>query len=251
MNTILSVLISYIVDYRDSSPYHILAFYILEHATDILHMSIQDLAQQCHVSTTTINRFCRAIGCSTYSIFRKELDKTLDMRKRQISRRYESFSETSVYDLLESLCLPFDAHALKEQIEHTVSRIIQSGSVIIYGASFPVLLSSEFAEDMATLGKPVFLYSPNYDLSDLPVAKHAASLALVLSFSGRWPEADSGSFFQIMDAHSDSVVISCKSLASSSSQIQLPCAKVEENENTVWLQILNLMFYYFYKRLKK
>lgn len=44
--------------------------YIVEHPDEILEMSIQKLASQTHVSTTTILRFCHSLGLKGYSEFK-------------------------------------------------------------------------------------------------------------------------------------------------------------------------------------
>lgn len=44
--------------------------YIIQHQNAIPYMRIRELAAEAHVSTTTILRFCRKIGCDGYAEFK-------------------------------------------------------------------------------------------------------------------------------------------------------------------------------------
>lgn len=52
--------------------------YVVEHSEKVLGMSIQSLAKETHVSTTTVLRFCRSLGCSGYSEFKVKYKLFLD-----------------------------------------------------------------------------------------------------------------------------------------------------------------------------
>lgn len=47
--------------------------FIVEHTDEISKMSIQELAQRTHVSTTTVLRFCRSLGFAGYAEFKLRL----------------------------------------------------------------------------------------------------------------------------------------------------------------------------------
>ena len=44
--------------------------YIMRHQDQVVEMKIRELADATHVSTTTILRFCKKIGCNGYSEFK-------------------------------------------------------------------------------------------------------------------------------------------------------------------------------------
>ena len=57
---------------KDSIDF-IIAKYILENVDDLRHISIVELSQACHVSKSTISRFCRKIGLEDFSEIKHEL----------------------------------------------------------------------------------------------------------------------------------------------------------------------------------
>ncbi len=44
--------------------------YIMQNKQNVVYMKIRDLADNAHVSTTTILRFCKKLGCEGYSEFK-------------------------------------------------------------------------------------------------------------------------------------------------------------------------------------
>ena len=44
--------------------------YIMHHKEQVLHMKIRELADEVHVSTTTILRFCKKAGCNGFAEFK-------------------------------------------------------------------------------------------------------------------------------------------------------------------------------------
>lgn len=43
--------------------------YVMEHKDEVKYMTIRELAEAVHVSTSTIVRFCKKTGCDGYSEF--------------------------------------------------------------------------------------------------------------------------------------------------------------------------------------
>ena len=44
--------------------------YIVRHQEQVVEMKIRELAEAAHVSTTTVLRFCKKVGCNGYSEFK-------------------------------------------------------------------------------------------------------------------------------------------------------------------------------------
>ena len=51
--------------------------YILSNKEKVVYMKIRDLADGAHVSTTTVLRFCKKVGCEGYSEFKLRLKQEL------------------------------------------------------------------------------------------------------------------------------------------------------------------------------
>lgn len=57
--------------------------YILSNKEKVVYMKIRDLADGAHVSTTTVLRFCKKVGCEGYSEFKLRLKQELLEQKSQ------------------------------------------------------------------------------------------------------------------------------------------------------------------------
>lgn len=57
--------------------------YILSHTNEVKYMTIRELAEAVHVSTSTIVRFCKKNGCDGYSEFKAQLKIFLKEEKNQ------------------------------------------------------------------------------------------------------------------------------------------------------------------------
>lgn len=60
--------------------------YVSKHKNQVMYMTIRELAEAAGVSTTTVLRFCKKMGCDGYSEFRIrfKLYRTKPMRRRPI-----------------------------------------------------------------------------------------------------------------------------------------------------------------------
>lgn len=52
--------------------------YIMENREKVVYMRIRDLADEAHVSTSTIMRFCRKLNCEGFSEFKVKLKLLID-----------------------------------------------------------------------------------------------------------------------------------------------------------------------------
>ena len=55
--------------------------YIMEHKEEVQYMTIRELSQAVHVSTSTVIRFCKKAGCDGYSEFRVQFKMFLKEEK--------------------------------------------------------------------------------------------------------------------------------------------------------------------------
>lgn len=55
--------------------------YVMEHRHEVQYMTIRELAEAVHVSTSTVVRFCKKAGCDGYSEFRVQFKMFLKEEK--------------------------------------------------------------------------------------------------------------------------------------------------------------------------
>lgn len=70
MQQVIYTLLNYINNSINKDTYYHIALSILKHIYKITSFSLEEMANSCHVSPATINRFCKQIGYSNYSNFR-------------------------------------------------------------------------------------------------------------------------------------------------------------------------------------
>ena len=64
--------------------------YIISNEEKVVYMKVRELAEEVHVSTTTILRFCKKVGCEGYSEFRLEI-KTGSQQQGKEENQYGSY----------------------------------------------------------------------------------------------------------------------------------------------------------------
>ena len=60
--------------------------YVMEHRHEVQYMTIRELAEAVHVSTSTVVRFCKKAGCDGYSEFRVQFKMFLKEEKEHKSK---------------------------------------------------------------------------------------------------------------------------------------------------------------------
>lgn len=86
MNHVLDALIFLVNNSDNSGVYYNIAKIILDNLDKVENISINDLADMCFVSASTISRFCRYVGCNSYIDFCDE-----------VSRPPQSYNRTSLF----------------------------------------------------------------------------------------------------------------------------------------------------------
>ncbi|MGV2805580.1 transcriptional regulator, partial [Clostridium perfringens] len=123
-----------------------LAEFILTAPSEIVHMGIKDLAEQCEVSAATVTRFCKNFQCKGYPDFKLKLAAEIahaEMASRTGNTRYqdivagnplagiveaiESNHLTSIRDTTELLDLG--------QLERAVEALCRAKRIDLYGVA--------------------------------------------------------------------------------------------------------------------
>lgn len=100
--------------------------FITANLQKVVYMRIRDLADETHVSTTTILRFCRKFKCSGFSEFRVKLKLYAEERRRIA---IDMSDETTYIDFLKRTA----GDEFQEQLQDAVSILRQSELVLFVG----------------------------------------------------------------------------------------------------------------------
>ncbi|MEH7109697.1 MULTISPECIES: MurR/RpiR family transcriptional regulator [Bacillaceae] len=119
--------------------------YISQNMNKVVYMRIRELADETHVSTATILRFCRKINCEGFSEFKVKLKMYLEENKTTTIK-------SSLHAVME-----FFERTLKGDIDDKISQaaslITEAENVIFIGIGSSGILAEYGARYFSSLGK--------------------------------------------------------------------------------------------------
>lgn len=152
--------------------------YIIQHKAAVPYMRIRELAAESYVSSTTILRFCRKMGCDGYSEFKWKLKEHLGQQKAKTVP--DNVKEVKTF-LEEAGNGRFD-----DILEEAASMIAKADRVVLAGIGNSGCIGQYGARCFTNMGKfSVFISDPFYPLHQLG----ESSIGIVLSTSGETKEA--------------------------------------------------------------
>ncbi|MCM3238486.1 MurR/RpiR family transcriptional regulator [Heyndrickxia oleronia] len=148
--------------------------YIIKNSEKVIYMRIRELADQTHVSTSTILRFCRKINCDGFSEFKVKLKLYLDRKEQSNLKSTKYFLSEFVERTMKG---NFEAF-----IQDTAELVAKSGKVIFFGTGSSGILAEYGARYFSSLGKfASFIKDPFYPINSKDLKD---STAIILSVSG-------------------------------------------------------------------
>lgn len=151
--------------------------YISQNRGKVVYMRIRELADETHVSTSTILRFCRKLNCEGFSEFKVKLKMQLEEQQGAgIKSSRESAAE-------------FLERALKGDLEETVTKaarlVAGADSVIFIGIGSSGILAEYGARYFSSLGAfSLYIKDPHFPIHS---KWQKNSVVIALSVSGETP----------------------------------------------------------------
>ncbi|MCK0471112.1 MurR/RpiR family transcriptional regulator [Halalkalibacter sp. APA_J-10(15)] len=151
--------------------------YISQNSEKVAYMRIRELADETHVSTATILRFCRKINCEGFSEFKVKL-------KMENGRKTKTSIKTPQQSITE-----FFERTLEGDIENKMNQaaktITEADTVIFIGTGSSGILAEYGARYFSSMGKfSIYIKDPHFPI-------HAKfrnnSVTIALSVSGETP----------------------------------------------------------------
>ncbi|MGD9425826.1 MurR/RpiR family transcriptional regulator [Pantoea sp. NSTU24] len=151
--------------------------FIIKHRESVSYMTIRELAEQTGVSTTTVLRFCRKMGCEGWSEFR--------IRLRLNEQSPPLLNTAGVSDML-SFFKSINNPEFEDLIAQVAQKINQAEQVFFIGVGTSGSLAKYGARFFSNLGK----FSHAIDDPYYPVTPdlYDNAVAIVLSVSGETEE---------------------------------------------------------------
>jgi DNA-binding MurR/RpiR family transcriptional regulator len=151
--------------------------YIMQNSDKVAYMRIRELADETHVSTATILRFCRKINCEGFSEFKVKLKLYLEENKITMIKS----SQHSLVEFFERT-LKGD---IEEKIRQAANIVNKADNVIFYGIGSSGILAEYGARYFSSLGKfSMYIKDPHFPIHSKLMTN---SVTMALSVSGENP----------------------------------------------------------------
>ncbi|MEH7121522.1 MurR/RpiR family transcriptional regulator [Neobacillus vireti] len=148
--------------------------YIIQNSDKVAYMRIRELADETHVSTATILRFCRKVNCEGFSEFKIKLKMHLEENKKTMIKS----SQHSLVEFFERI-LKGD---LEEKIKKAASLVNKADNVIFIGIGSSGILAEYGARYFSSLGKlSLYIKDPHFPIHS---KLRTNSVIIALSVSG-------------------------------------------------------------------
>ena len=119
--------------------------YIMKNTEKVTYMRIRELADEAHVSTTTILRFCKKFDCNGYSEFKVRLKMHLEDSNIKNVKNDQSI----IIDFFKKL----NTEELNEKIESVCDLIENSANLVFLGSGTSGILCKYAARYFSIMGK--------------------------------------------------------------------------------------------------
>ena len=150
--------------------------WIQEHSTEIDGLKIRELAARLHVSTATILRFCKKLGCSGYAEFKYKFKESLEPSMTKFttgirgSDKYFHFDSDNGVEEMEKSILE-------------VAGLMQSATKIIFiGEGTSGVMAKYGALSLIMMGRSAQHIDTPY--IPIPIEDHSHTIVIALSSSG-------------------------------------------------------------------
>ena len=119
--------------------------YVIKNTEKVTYMRIRELADEAHVSTTTILRFCKKFDCNGYSEFKVKLKLYLQGSNTNDNKNDQSI----IVDFFKKL----NTQELDEKIETICELISNSSNLVFLGSGTSGILCKYAARYFSIMGK--------------------------------------------------------------------------------------------------
>lgn len=172
-------------DYAIISSYNDLEMlvynYVMAHKKEVKFMTIRELAEAVHVSTSTIIRFCKKTGCDGYSEFKVQFKLYL---KEESEEKKRQAADHSIDEIMNFF---YRVNSTEyEKLIMSVTEVIQkAGQLIFIGIGTSGILGKYGARYFSNLGKYTqYIEDPYYPIR----ADMKDTVVIALSVSGETQE---------------------------------------------------------------
>lgn len=150
--------------------------YLQENSKDIDELKIRELASRLHVSTATILRFCKKLGCSGYAEFKYKYKESMAPTVTKFTREVKGSDKYFRFDTDDG------AQELENRILEVAEFMKTANKIIFIGDGTSGVMAKYGALFLTTMGRSAqYIDAP---FVPIPVEDHSSTLVIALSVSG-------------------------------------------------------------------
>lgn len=197
--------------------------FVMHNQNRVPYMRIRELAEEAHVSTSTVLRFCSKVGCNGYAEFK--------LKMREYSRRQKEQPQLpdDVLEIIDFLKKTVNDD-FDERLESLVELIVHSNNIFFVGSGMSGIVAKYGARYFSSIGKfCLYIDEPHY-----PTESRMLNNALAIVFSVSGESRDTISHLQRFKERGCTVI------------------SITNNENCTVARLsdYNIAYYITYRRLK-
>lgn len=148
--------------------------YVMQHKSSVSYMRIRELAEEVHVSTTTVLRFCKKMGCDGYTEFKLRMKEYVG--QREVVELPEDVTE------IQAFFERMETRKFQKKLEEAVAVIARADRVVFVGMGNSGSIGQYGARYFTNLGKfSLSISDPFYPIN---MTGSMSTVAIVLSISG-------------------------------------------------------------------
>lgn len=149
--------------------------YIMEHKDAVKYMTIRELAEATHVSTSTIIRFCKKTGCDGYAEFKLRFKQFLEEERKKHKVKDRGIDEL-MYFFHTTTSTEYE-----EKINDVVRHIQEAKRIVFIGIGTSGILGKYGARYFSNIGKySQYIEDPYYPIHE----ELESAVVIALSESG-------------------------------------------------------------------
>ncbi|MCH4020887.1 MAG: hypothetical protein LKE61_08455 [Erysipelotrichaceae bacterium] len=240
MNTLLSLLILIAQNSLDQDLNYAIASYIIQHFSSFGKMTLQKFCDDCGVSTSSVMKFCRMLGFSSFTQFKDRLYSAEEIRCLQLEQRMKNCSVQNLWDKIDMLGNnPAEIVLMKQSMAVLAEWLKEEKRITLHGAVFPLALMQSAMEDLIILGYPANVVQYNRD-TFLPAV--STGIQVVISYSGRFLEEKKDAYQKICAQNRHVVLIS--SVQDEHASLQVPMPDVDKtSQDMILLGLMDILIH--------
>ncbi|WP_312426643.1 MurR/RpiR family transcriptional regulator [Lacrimispora sp.] len=148
--------------------------FILKNSEKIPYMTIREFANEAHVSTTTITRFCRKVNCNGFSEFKIRYK----MEKEGTKTIKQGFDSSSILDFFQRI----ETESFHEQLKSIANIIAEKKQIIFLGIGNSGIIAEYASRYFCNIG--IFATGINNPMFPINLEFPKESIIIILSVEG-------------------------------------------------------------------